>query len=101
MRIRRDRFGDLVRRQLDLFAEDEAELLREADAAERAYDAAEREDAEEAYGDYQLVLEAIADRLGELRDAYSRTLPNDAIDAYERSFEHAARKRYPKLPSVF
>ena len=101
MRIRRDRFGDLVRRQLDLFAEDEAELLREADAAERAYDAAEREDAEEAYGDYQLVLEAIADRLGELRDAYSRTLPNDAIDAYERSFERAARKRYPKLPSVF
>mgnify|MGYP000008684329 CR=1 FL=1 len=101
MRLRRDRFGDLVRRQLDLFAEDEAELLREADEAERAYDAAEREDAEEAYGDYQLVLEAIADRLGELRDAYSRTLPNDAIDAYERSFERAARKRYPKLPSVF
>lgn len=101
MRLRRDRFGDLVRRQLDLFAEDEAELLREADDAERAYDAAEREDAEEAYGDYQLVLEAIADRLGELRDAYSRTLPNDAIDAYERSFERAARKRYPKLPSVF
>ena len=101
MRLRRDRFADLVRRQLDLFAEDEVELLREADEAERAYDAAEREDAEEAYGDYQLVLEAIADRLGELRDAYSRTLPDDAIDAYEHSFDRAARKRYPKLPSVF
>ena len=63
MKFRRNRFGDLVQRQLDLFAEDEDELLREAEAAERTYDAAERDEAEEAYGDYQLVLEAIADRL--------------------------------------
>ena len=97
MIFRRDRFGDLVRRQLDLFAEDEVELLREAEAAERAYDEAERDDAEEAYGDYQLVLEAIADRLGEIRDAYAGTLPNDAIDAYEHAFERAAGKRYPKV----
>ncbi len=33
--FRRDRFGDLIRRQLDLFVEDEAELLREAEEAER------------------------------------------------------------------
>ena len=57
MSFRRNRFGDLVRRQLDLFAEDEDELLREAEAAEKTYDAAERDEAEEAYGDYQLVLE--------------------------------------------
>ena len=101
MRFRRDRFGDLVRRQLDLFAEDEASLLREAEEAERAYDRAERDEAEEAYGDYQLVLEAIADRLGELRDAYTATLPNDAIDAYEDAFVRAARKRYPKLTRDF
>ena len=93
----RDRFRDLVRRQLDLFAEDEAELLREAEEAERAYDSAERDSAEEAYGDYQLVLAAIADALEELRDTYAAPLPNDAIDAYEHSFERAARKRYPKV----
>ena len=97
MIFRRDRFGDLVRRQLDLFAEDDAELLREAEAAERAYDEAERDEAEEAYGDYQLVLESIADRLGEIRDVYAGTLPNDAIDAYEDAFERAARKRYPRV----
>ena len=71
MSFRRDRFGDLVRRQLDLFAEDDAALLREAEAAERAYDEADRDEAEEAYGDYQLVLEAVADRLGEIRDVYA------------------------------
>ena len=68
MRLRRDRFGELIRRQLDLFVEDEVELLREAEEAERAYDNAEREVAEDAYGDYQLVLEAIADALADLRD---------------------------------
>jgi len=95
--FRRDRFGDLIRRQLDLFAEDEAELLREAEEAERAYDAAEREDAEEAYGDYQLVLESIADELEELRDTYASTLDADAAGAYAQAFARAARKRFPKL----
>ena len=101
MSFRRDRFADLVRRQLDLFAEDEGELLQEADDAERAYDAAERDEAEELYGDYQLVLEAIGDRLGEIRDAYAATLDDDAGEAYERSFVRAARRRYPKLRSEF
>jgi hypothetical protein len=101
VRLRRDPFGDLVRRQLDLFAEDDSELVREAEEAERAYDEAERDEAEEAYGDYQLVLEAIADRLGEIRDAYAATLEDDAADAYERAFERVARKRYPKLTSEF
>lgn len=95
--FRRDRFGDLVRRQLELFVEDEQELLREAEAAERAYDAAEREQAEEAYGDYQLVLESIADRLEELRDTYASTLGSDAAGTYAQAFARAARKRFPKL----
>jgi hypothetical protein len=97
MSFRRNRFGDLIRRQLDLFAEDEQELLREAEAAEWAYDAADREDAEEAYGDLQLVLEAIADRLEELRDTYASTLGSDADIAYAQAFGRAARKRFPKL----
>ena len=99
MSFRRDRFGDLIRRQLDLFAEDEQELLEEADAAERAYDAADRDDAEEAYGDFQLVLESVAERLEELRDTYASTLGQDAADTYAQAFGRAARKRFPKLPA--
>ncbi len=72
-------------------------MLREAETAERAYDAAEREEAEEAYGDYQLVLESVADRLEELRDTYASTLDADAADAYAQAFGRAARKRFPKL----
>jgi hypothetical protein len=86
-----------VRRQLDLFAQDEAELLAEADAAERAYDAAERDEAEEAYGDYQLVLAAAGERLAELRDTYAATLDDDAADAYAAELDRAAIKRFPRL----
>jgi hypothetical protein len=94
--FRRNRFGDLVGRQLDLFAEDEADLLAEADELERAYDAADRDDAEEAYGDLQLVFEAIVDRLEEIRDTYARTLGTDADQDYERAFDREARRRYPR-----
>ena len=96
--FRRHRFAELVRRQLDLFVDDEAELLEEADEAERAYDSAGREDAEEAYGDFQLVLDAVADRLIELRTAYASTLDEeDAALAYETAFDRAAAKRFPRV----
>ena len=97
MSFRRNRFGDLVRRQLDLFAEDEDDLLREAETAERAYDAAEREEAEEAYGDYQLVLESVADRLDELRDTYAATLDEDAAEEYDAGFRPRRPKALPEL----
>jgi hypothetical protein len=97
--FRRNRFGDLVRRQLDLFEEDEAALLQEADAAVRAYDDADRDDAEEAYGDYHLVLESVLEALEALRDTYALTLDPDAREAYEQAFARAARKRFPTLPA--
>jgi hypothetical protein len=97
MMFRRNRFGDLVRRQLDLFERDETELLEEAETAERTYDKAEREDAEEAYGDYQLVLESVVESLEELRDTYATTLDDDSRDTYEQAFNRAAQKRFPKL----
>ena len=96
MSFRRDRFGELVRRQLDIFATDEQELLREATDAERAYDEADREDAEEAYSDLQLVFQAIGEQLEELRDTYAATLDEDARDDYERTFDRLAARRYPK-----
>jgi len=94
---RRGRFGELIQRQLELFALDEAELLAEAEEAERAYDAADREDAEEAYGDFQLVLEAGAERLAELRDAYAATLDDAAAAEYTAAFRRAALRRFPRF----
>ncbi len=100
MRLRRGAFDDVVERQLALFASDESALLAEADEAEEAWIRAGREDAEEAYGDYQLVVDAISDGLLELREAYGATLPDDKVDAYRRSFAAGVRRRFGRYRSV-
>jgi hypothetical protein len=97
--FRRDRFGDLVRRQLDLFETDEAELLAEADQADAAWTGAVREDTEELYGDYQLVVDAVGERLYDVREAYAATLEEDVAAKYRRAFDRAALKRFKDLAS--
>ena len=97
---RTDRFEELIARQLDLLQSDEAELLREAEEAEAAWNAADRDDAEEAYGDFQLVVDAIGDRVLETRDTYAASLAPDAIDEYRASFNRAAARRFRRYPTI-
>ena len=97
---RRGRFDELVTRQLDLFAADDAELLAEAAEAEAAWERAPREEAEEAYGDFQLVVDAIGDRLLDIRETYAATLDDDAAAEYRPAFTRAARKRFGHAATV-
>ena len=94
---RRGPFDELVERQLSLFAEDDAELLQEAEAA---WNAAGPETAEEAYGDYQLVVDAIADRLLDLREAYAATLDAATSDTYRAAFATGASRRFRRYASL-
>ena len=100
MFARRSRFDELVRTQLDLFAEDEAELLEEAQEADDAWTHADRDEAEELYGDYQLVVDAIGDRLLDVRETYAATLDDDAADEYRAAFNRAASKRFSRYSSL-
>ena len=97
MRLRRDPFRDVVTRQLDLFVEDEADLLEECRDRFRSYESAAREDAEEAYGDFVDAVETATEALADMRDRFGRTLGEDAADVYEDSFNRAVRKRWPEL----
>ena len=97
---RSGRFDDLVRRQLDLFAEDEAELLAEAQEADEAQTRADRDEAEELYGDYQLVVDAIGEGLLDLRETYAATLEDEAADEYRAAFNRAAYKRFPRFAGL-
>jgi hypothetical protein len=97
---RRRRFDELVDRQLDLFAGDDAELLAEAAAAESAWNSAAAESAEEAYGDYQLVVDAIADRLLDIRETYAHSLDEDAADEYRDTFTRTASRRYRRYATL-
>ena len=97
MRFRRGRFHDVVQRQLDLFEREHAGLLRDAEEALAAYDAAERDEAEERYGDYLDLVEAGQDELVELRESYAYTLDQATADEYEATFNALARKRLPRF----
>jgi hypothetical protein len=99
--IRRSRrFDELVDKQLDLFAIDEAALLDELPAAEEAWIRAPREEAEEAYGDLQLVLDALGERLLDLRETYAATLSDTGVDAYREAFTRRARRRFGNAASL-
>jgi hypothetical protein len=91
----RGAFHDVISRQLDVFAEDEADgLLADVQELKRRYDAAERDDAEEAYGDYVDGVDAVKDALAEMRDRFAATLNGESAEKYEPAFEDAARRRW-------
>jgi hypothetical protein len=95
--LRKRRFADLIARQLDLFVRDNLELLEDCDAAERAYDRAGREEAEERYGDYQDLVETGTELLADLRDNFAATLDDAAADEYEDAFNRAVARRLPRF----
>ena len=69
-------------------------LLDDAAEADSAWTNAGRESSEELYGDYQLVVDEIAERLLETRETYAATLDEQTADEYRGTFNRAARKRF-------
>ena len=94
MIFKRKRFADVVSRQLDVFAEDEARLIEECRERELAYGRTGRDDAEEAYGDYMDAIDAAVDALTEMRDRFATTLQEAAAEDYVDEFNRAVRRRW-------
>jgi len=94
---RRGRFDDVVSRQLDLFERDHGDLIAECERAERAYDRAGREDAEERYGEYAELVESGTDILASLRSTFRSTLDEEAGEEYEAAFNRAVARRLPRF----
>jgi hypothetical protein len=97
VRLRRDPFRDVIARQLDLFVEDEADLLEECRHKFRIYNGADRGDREEAYGDFVDAVETATEALADMRDRFARTLDEDAAETYDDSFNRSVRRRWPEL----
>jgi hypothetical protein len=98
--LRRGRFAELVERQLELFAIDETSLLEEAAAADAAWTRGPRDESEERYGEYQLVVDAIADRLYDVRETYASTLDDDTAEEYRAAFNKVASKRFRRYTAL-
>jgi hypothetical protein len=97
--LRRGRFDELVARQLDLFEEDQAALLAEARKADEAWTSAAKDESEELYGEYQLVVDAIGEDLYATRETYAGALEEGAAAEYRAAFDRKAAKRFGRYAS--
>jgi isocitrate dehydrogenase kinase/phosphatase len=93
--FRRGRFRDVIERQLALFEREYPEVIEEARERLAAYNRAERDEAEELYGDYIDAVETGTELLADMRWEYIRTLEEDAAEEYEAEFNRAVTKRLP------
>lgn len=91
------RFEELIGRQLDLFEREDADFLARIEEAERQYDRADREEAEEVFGRFQELVEFGTETLAEMRDTYARTLDDDGADEYVAQFNAAVHRRLPRF----
>jgi hypothetical protein len=97
MPLGRPRFHELVERQLELFLSENADLVRECEAALRAYDGAQRGEAEERYGEFLDLVETGQDELVQIRESYARTLDAPVADEYREAFDRLVGKRLPRF----
>lgn len=97
MRLRRARFADLIDRQLDLFEREQRGLIDDCIAAESSYNRAERDEAEERYGDYIDLVETGTEVLADLRDNFAATLDDDAAEEYVAAFNQGVLKRFRRF----
>jgi hypothetical protein len=97
VRARRARFSELIDTQLDLFEHEQRGLIEDCIAAERAYNNAERDEAEERYGDYADLVETGTEVLAGLRDNFATTLADDVADEYEQAFNRAVLRRFRRF----
>jgi hypothetical protein len=96
MRFRK-RFGEVIARQLELFAADNARLLERIAEARDAYVAAPRNEAEARFGEYQAWVVDGTDALARLRDTYASSLDDSAEVEYRDAFNRAVRRRFGDL----
>lgn len=95
MTFGRSRYSQVADAQVDLFTREHADLLVRISDLRAAYDRADRDDAEEAFGDYTDAQALAAEILEEMRDHYARTL--DDGDDYIEAFNRAVKRRYPAI----
>jgi hypothetical protein len=87
----------VIDRQLDLFERDQRGLIDDCIAAERAYDRAPRDEAEERYGDYVDLVETGTELLAGLRDNFASTLDETTAAEYEDAFNVGVLKRFRRF----
>jgi hypothetical protein len=94
---RKRQFDELIERQLDIFAVEHQDELREIAEARLRWRRSDVEDAEEAFGEEQDRIGWAAEELEKMADSYVTTLDEDAAIAYRAALLKRLRKRFPPI----
>ncbi|MDP9285450.1 MAG: hypothetical protein M3P41_10960 [Actinomycetota bacterium] len=97
MIFRRARFAEVIGRQLDVFTREHEDVIKEAAERLRVYNAADRDEAEELYGDYVDAVETGTEILADLRDNFAQSLEESNAERYLAEFNRAVAKRLPEF----
>jgi hypothetical protein len=89
----RSKFASIIESQLDLFLREHRDVIEEVRDRLKAYNDADRSEAEELYGDYVDAVETGTEILADMRDHYAQSV--DDPDRYIREFNRAVAKRLP------
>jgi hypothetical protein len=92
--FRRARFTQVIDVQLELFLRDHRDVIDDVALRLERYHAADRDEAEELYGDYVDAVETGTEILADLRDQYAQAL--EEADAYLAEFNRAVKRRLPE-----
>jgi hypothetical protein len=93
--FRRGRFAEVITRQLDIFERDQQFVIEEVNERLEAYNSADRDEAEELYGDYVDAVETGTEILADMRDDYARSLEEGIDERYQLEFNRAVLRRFP------
>jgi predicted aminopeptidase len=94
---RRRQFDELIERQLDIFATENAAELREIAEARTRWRRSDATSDSEAFGDEHDRVEWVAEELEKMADAYATTLDDEAAVAYRLALFKKLRKRFPQI----
>jgi hypothetical protein len=96
--FRRQRFREVVDRQLAIFATDHTALVDQARAALAAYHAQpDVRAAQEQYQEHDELAEQVEELLDDMYRNFARTLDDKAAAAYRRTFAKRAKVAYGDL----
>jgi hypothetical protein len=89
----RSRYREVIDRQLDLFLREHRHVVEDVETCLERYNAADRDEAEDLYGDYVDAVETGTELLADLRDHYAQSL--DDAEPYLAEFNRTVAKRLP------
>jgi bisphosphoglycerate-independent phosphoglycerate mutase (AlkP superfamily) len=96
MMLRRARFAAVIDAQLELFLRENSHVLTDVAQRLERYNAADRDEAEELYGDYVDAVETGTEILADMRDHYAVSLDEPESDRFIAEFNRAVTKRLPQ-----